>query len=237
MDMLAAVVLALCTSAMGYFGVHVTLHPPANPSSIRRYKQGFIGLAVLATLLIAFQEYRTSRTLGAIEYNTERPALISVTKLVPVRELDPGALCDWNVYYRDAGNGPTIGVGSVGAVVYLSEPIKDAETEKQSVMEKRFYEWWRAPGSHVYKLTVLHPNDEYFVTSEAPILTAPDVEKIRSGAMVIYVLGSTIYADIYGSHTQDFCRVSQPPQKTMAAPSGLASQIIFHDCTFHTSLK
>jgi hypothetical protein len=58
-DIVLAVSLGICTIAMAYMGVHLTLHTPAsNRKNI--WKAGFIVIAIITCVLIGVQAYRSN---------------------------------------------------------------------------------------------------------------------------------------------------------------------------------
>jgi hypothetical protein len=58
-DIVIAVLLGICTIAMAYMGVHLTLHTPAsNRKNI--WKAGFIVIAIITCALIGVQAYRSN---------------------------------------------------------------------------------------------------------------------------------------------------------------------------------
>src|SRR5947209_6143615 len=61
LDLSIAIALAIVTILMGYFGVHVTIHPPVDDQSKRNYKVGFSLLAIAAVALIGIQTYRSQQ--------------------------------------------------------------------------------------------------------------------------------------------------------------------------------
>ena len=74
-DIILAVALGVCTIAMAYMGVHLTLHTPAsNRKSI--WKVGFIVIAIITCALIGLQAYRSNNfeqdLKAAIEKGNEK---------------------------------------------------------------------------------------------------------------------------------------------------------------------
>jgi hypothetical protein len=58
-DIVLAVLLGICTIAMAYMGVHLTLHTPASERK-SLWKAGFIVIAIITCVLIGVQAYRSN---------------------------------------------------------------------------------------------------------------------------------------------------------------------------------
>jgi hypothetical protein len=75
MDIVLAVSLGLCTIAMAYMGIHLTLHTPASARK-RLWKAGFIVIAIITLLLIGEQARRSNnfekRVNAAIQKEGEK---------------------------------------------------------------------------------------------------------------------------------------------------------------------
>lgn len=89
-DIFIAALLCLVTIAMGYLGVHVTLHPPSEVRAKTKYKYLFYACAVLAVALIITQTVRNAQTQTAIRRqladiykNTTQPPTVTVQNTVP----------------------------------------------------------------------------------------------------------------------------------------------------------
>lgn len=74
LDISIAVALAILTIVMGYFGVHVTLHPTDSPKEKLWYKGGFITCAALAVCLVVWQGVRNGRSQKGFQKQVEMAA-------------------------------------------------------------------------------------------------------------------------------------------------------------------
>lgn len=67
MDVVLAIVLGVLTFAMGYMGIHVTLHPPETQDAKRKWKISFSVVAFAAVVHTGLQAYLAHKSSAALE--------------------------------------------------------------------------------------------------------------------------------------------------------------------------
>lgn len=230
-DIILLVALGLCAATTAVLGGHISVKPPTK-KKVARYRAYFWSLAIASFgigLLQGIRGIKASNDLATamntVEQNTERHAEFQISKIESVNLPIKGSNLLHNVHFKNGGSGETLGYGRIGACSFIDKP-RITQPEQEDLLEQ-FNQWWVAPGSHIYRLTPTQPGEDAFVTSQGSVLTEQEASQLEAGTLLIYVLARVEYTDKYGSHVQDLCNVSQPPQNTVSG-----TVVVYHSCPF-----
>jgi hypothetical protein len=221
-------VVILITALIGGLGWHVTLHPPA-PTKKKRYYALFLVLTSTGIILSGVQARRNGQIQDQILGNTSQPAIFTLLTPQQVFPLASGQKCIFNINFRNGGPVATKGEGRVASLSFISQVL--STPQDQNDLEQRFKQFWQDPKSQIFHLAVMQPGGGGMVsTTRGPVITDEDAQSLQSGGRAIYILTRLAYTDKFGSHTQDFCQMSQPPMNTVTGP-----MTMFHYCPFGNS--
>jgi hypothetical protein len=249
---IAIAVIVAITSGLGG---HLT-------STKNWHKWVFWGGGILGVVLISVQIFVNEKSqqklqgqLDTIEKNTKTPPNITVQPPVvnippPVvnippgpkprtyvqvnaMNVDPGFSTDKpfrvNVVYQSHGPIPVDGMNSYGFMYTLPGP--------PPLTKKREDEIWAAFIKHIDKEPIsrsgLGVGQGGFFTLNGTPLSETELENMRTGAMILYVVGTFQYKDSAGTHTTNYCSWLQP----LNFQTDLARNAIWHWCRSHNEEK
>lgn len=112
----------------------------------------------------------------------------------------------FNVTSKNVGDG-SVTKSWAASRSFIQNDISDLSA---TLSIDEFYKWIDLiPKTNVDK--ALHPSDERFNTARGPILSADDVEHLKSKARVAYVVSVVMFEDSTGRYTQEKCAALQTP--------------------------
>jgi hypothetical protein len=137
----------------------------------------------------------------------------------------PGDPLGFNIHYKASGPNP-IQVFGIALALYL-EPNTDTETQKE-MLATFTDEIGKERKSQRSDFSTMSPGDTHFVTAyvftgtpQKRVTTSEDLEKLKIGTEIAFVISEITYKDAGVTHHERKCLWLQPP----ASPSG-----IWHSC-------
>ena len=223
-----AAITQLFNSWLGY---HVsTLPNPLTPKQRLRYHIAFIGVGIIGVFLVGLAAYRSGQerahfrftyepTNHPLSYGPNDDLWSSAAMVFPI-----GKPLSYNVNDDNVGNGPAINVRHY-CRTYI-EPDQTLTATRDAV--SKFDSWVNLQPSGKTGET-MSKGEFGFVTCAGDIVTPEDLDNLKFGRRMVYVVGLWKFDDDFGSHTHEVCTRLQPPDAGGA--------FILAGCEEHTAEK
>jgi hypothetical protein len=211
--------LAILTIAMGYLGVHLTMHPAESARERLWYKAGFCVSAALMVALVVWQGIRNATG----QASTQHRAIGTPTKFkIPATMAQVFAVngrAEFNVDYQNVGLSNSERTGATGDVL-----VTDTKPDLDRVflsLAQQFKSGWTGE--------VLVPQDHRFITANSRNLSRDEIIKLDRGKIGLYLVALVAFSDSTGDYHQEFCGWLQLPLSSR--------QLTWHGCGIHDSEK
>lgn len=115
---------------------------------------------------------------------------------------------EFNVYYKNVGDGPAFNVYRSGRV-YI-EPDISLNSSRDAV--ERF-ESWRKTEANQRSGWTIERGESGFVSFKGDIVSPEDYQNLVNGRRIAYIVGLFSWDDDSGAHSHELCKRLQPPFK------------------------